>query len=76
MTGAACRARRSDTLVAAAVLILLLAGWLHGLGVSGLHLLWTLRSQLVSAEPAQLPFAAGSLRKGAYSASSLPAAST
>ena len=76
MTGAACRARRSDTLVAAAVLILLLAGWLHGLGASGLQLLSTLRSQLVSAEPAQVPLAAGPLRKGAYSASSLPAAST
>ena len=68
--------RLSDTLIAAAILILLIVGWVQGLGGAELERLWALRTYLVSTRTLQVRFDRGPLRKGAYSASSLPAAST
>ncbi|HEU0062846.1 MAG TPA: hypothetical protein VFR19_23415 [Hyphomicrobiaceae bacterium] len=50
MTGNAPAAgeRLSDTLVATAVLILLIVGWVEGLGSAELERLWALRTYLVS----------------------------
>ena len=39
--------RLSDTLIAAAVLILLIVGWVQGLGSAELERLWALRTYLV-----------------------------
>jgi hypothetical protein len=69
-------ARLGDTLFAAAVLMLLIAGWVQGLGVAPVAALWALRSYLLPTRQAQFWFDSGSLRNGVYSASSLPAAST
>lgn len=40
--------RLSDPLIAAAVLILLIVGWVQGLGSAELERLWALRTYLVS----------------------------
>ncbi|HEU0159526.1 MAG TPA: hypothetical protein VFR00_09430 [Hyphomicrobiaceae bacterium] len=42
------RERRSDTLIAAAVLALLVAGWVQGLSVARMEALWALRAMLVA----------------------------
>ena len=69
------RAGLGDTLIAAAVLLVLIAGWTEGLGSARLERLWALASSFVSGPP-QLRSDNGPLRNGVYSASSLPAAST
>jgi hypothetical protein len=78
MTGGAVghAQRRSDTLIACAVLLLLIAGWTENLAGGKLAGLWAFSSALFAGRHAQAPPEAGPLRKGAYSASSLPAAST
>jgi len=57
MTGNAPAAgeRLSDTLIAAAVLILLIVGWVEGLGSAELQRLWALRSYLVTNAHASGP---------------------
>ena len=47
--------RLSDTLIAAAVLILLIVGWVQGLGGAELERLWVLRTDLVSNAHASGP---------------------
>jgi hypothetical protein len=47
--------RLSDTLIAAAVLILLIVGWVQGLGGAELERLWALRTYLVSNAHASGP---------------------
>jgi len=47
--------RLSDTLIAAAVLILLIVGWVQGLGGADLERLWALRTDLVSNAHASGP---------------------
>jgi hypothetical protein len=47
--------RLSDTLIAAAVLVLLIVGWLQGLGAAELERLWALRSYLVASAHASGP---------------------
>ena len=49
------RERRCDTLVAAAVLVLLVAGWVQGLSVARIEVLWVLRSYLVANAHASGP---------------------
>jgi hypothetical protein len=49
------RERRSDTLIAAAVLVLLVVGWAQGLGVARIEVLWALRSYLVANAHASGP---------------------
>jgi hypothetical protein len=49
------RERRSDTLIAAAVLVLLVAGWVEGLSVARIEVLWALRSYLVANAHASGP---------------------
>ena len=49
------RERRSDTLIAAAVLVLLVAGWVEGLSVARIEVLWALRSYLVADAHASGP---------------------
>jgi hypothetical protein len=44
--------RRSDTLIAWAVLILLIAGWTEGFGASKLASLWALSSSFISGRHA------------------------
>jgi hypothetical protein len=47
--------RLSDTLIAAAVLVLLIVGWVQGLGAAELERLWALRTYLVSNAHASGP---------------------
>jgi hypothetical protein len=47
--------RRGDTVIAAAVLVLLLVGWIEGLGAAKLEMLWALRSYLVANAHASAP---------------------
>jgi|SoiMethySBSTD1v2_1073268.scaffolds.fasta_scaffold1428162_2 hypothetical protein len=49
------RERRSDTLIAAAVLGLLVVGWVQGLSVARIEGLWALRSYLVANAHASGP---------------------
>ena len=47
--------RLSDTLIAAVVLILLIVGWVEGLGSAELARVWALRTYLVSNAHASGP---------------------
>jgi hypothetical protein len=47
--------RLGDTLIAAAVLLLLIVGWLQGLAGAELERLWALRSYLVASAHASGP---------------------
>jgi hypothetical protein len=49
------RERRGDTLIAAAVLLLLVAGWVQGLSIAKFDVLWALRSYLVTNAHASGP---------------------
>jgi hypothetical protein len=48
------RARRGDTLIASAVLFLLIAGWIGSLGSAKLEMLWALRIYFVIGQQAQV----------------------
>jgi hypothetical protein len=53
--GASVRhARRGDTLIAWAVLLLLIAGWVGSLGSVQLERLWVLRTYIVSSQHTQV----------------------
>ena len=48
------RAKRCDTLIASAVLILLIAGWIGSLGTANLDLIWALIGYLLPERHAQV----------------------